>query len=92
MPGAIGIEQISNKGFEIIPLIETDSTGSWNELETTDFIETTATLNPTIGEVEKSIPIATEKLNESSLPEIPIVSAIQNYPVLEKESLLSILQ
>ena len=58
MPGAIGIEQISNKGFEIIPLIETDSTGSWNELETTNFIETTATLNPTIGEVEKSIPIA----------------------------------
>lgn len=58
MPGAVGIETIADKGFTITPLIATDSTRSWNELETTDFIEDTVKLNPTIGEIEKSIPTA----------------------------------
>jgi len=34
--------------------LTTDSTGSWNELETTNFIEDTARINPSIGEVEQA--------------------------------------
>lgn len=54
MPNTVGIEQISDKGFTIIPILTTDSTGSWNELETMNFIEDTARINPAIGEVEKA--------------------------------------
>ncbi|MEY8591276.1 Gldg family protein [Butyricimonas hominis] len=52
MPTATGIMQVEDKGFTIIPLLTTDSLGSWNELETTNFVEDTARINPQIGEVE----------------------------------------
>lgn len=54
MPSAIGIEQTEDKGFDVIPMLTTNSKGSWNELETTNFIEDTARINPAIGEVEKA--------------------------------------
>ena len=53
MPSAVGIKQTEEKGFKVVPILTTDSTGSWNELETTDFIDDTVCLNPAIGEVEK---------------------------------------
>jgi len=54
MPSAVGIEQTSDNGFMITPILTTDSIGSWNELETSNFIEDTVRVNPTIGEVEKT--------------------------------------
>ena len=54
MPSSVGIEQIEEKGFQVTPLLVTDSTGSWNELETTNFVEDTVRINPMIGEEEKS--------------------------------------
>ena len=54
MPSAVGIKQIEEKGFKVVPILTTDSTGSWNELETTNFIEDTARINPAIGEVEQA--------------------------------------
>lgn len=54
MPGTLGIEKISDKGFTITPLLTTDSIGSWNELETTNFVEDVAVMNPRMGEVEKA--------------------------------------
>lgn len=54
MPSAVGIEQVADKGFNLIPLLTSDSTDSWNELETTNFIEDTARINPAIGEIEKA--------------------------------------
>lgn len=54
MPSAVGIEQTEAKDFTIIPVLTTDSTGSWSELETTNFIEDTARVNPVIGEIERA--------------------------------------
>lgn len=54
MPSSIGIEQIEEKGFQVTPLLVTDSTGSWNELETINFVEDTVRINSMVGEEEKS--------------------------------------
>ena len=56
MPGTTGLECFEDKGFSITPLFVSDTIGSWNELETTDFVDDTVRLNPAIGEVEKSYP------------------------------------
>ena len=54
MPGAVGIEKIEDKGFTLMPMLASDSTGSWNELETVNFVEDTVRLNTAIGEVEQA--------------------------------------
>lgn len=54
MPSSVGIQQIEDKGFKSIPLLATDSLGSWNELETTNFVEDTIRLNEAVGEEEKA--------------------------------------
>lgn len=54
MPGATGLTYSTDKGFTVTPLFTSDSTGSWNELQTTDFVEDTARLNPELGEIERS--------------------------------------
>ena len=54
MPGATGLTYSTDKGFTVTPLFTSDSTGSWNELQTTDFVEDTAQLNPELGEIERS--------------------------------------
>ncbi|WP_065218669.1 MULTISPECIES: Gldg family protein [Butyricimonas] len=54
MPTTVEIRQVEEKGFTLTPLLMTDSTGTWNELETTNFIEDTARVNPAIGEIEKA--------------------------------------
>ena len=54
MPGATGLTYSTDKGFTVTPLFTSDSSGSWNELQTTDFVEDTAQLNPELGEIERS--------------------------------------
>ncbi len=58
MPGASGLEYVEEKGYNVTPLIVTNTEGSWSELETTNFIDEKVELNPKKGEVEKSAPIA----------------------------------
>ncbi|MEG0500227.1 MAG: GldG family protein, partial [Rikenellaceae bacterium] len=54
MPSTCGIETIGFKGFELEPLIVTADKGVWNEMETTNFIDDTPTLDKSKGEIEKS--------------------------------------
>ncbi|MDR2131143.1 MAG: Gldg family protein [Odoribacteraceae bacterium] len=58
MPGCVGLAYSEERGFKVIPLMRSDTIESWNELETTDFIDDTVRLNPAIGEVVKSYPTA----------------------------------
>jgi ABC-2 type transport system permease protein len=58
MPGCVGLEYTTDKGYKVIPLLVSDTLDSWNELETTDFIDDTVRVNPAIGEVMKSYPTA----------------------------------
>lgn len=51
-----GLTYTNDKGFEVTTLFKSDSSGSWNEMETTDFIDDTVRLNPGAGEVEGSYP------------------------------------
>lgn len=50
MPSAAAIEQIEDKGFHITPLLIGKDSLCWNELETTDFINTTPVFNENQGE------------------------------------------
>ncbi|MDR0766149.1 MAG: Gldg family protein [Odoribacteraceae bacterium] len=52
MPGCVDIEVTADKGFTVTPLLRSDTTGCWNELETTDFDDDTVRLNPAAGERE----------------------------------------
>ena len=54
--GVSGLRQVENKGYKVTELFRSDTVGSWNELETTDFVDDTIRLNPSIGEVEQSYP------------------------------------
>lgn len=51
-----GLSFDGSKGFKAMPLFATDSSGSWNELETTNFIDDSVVLNTAAGEVEQSLP------------------------------------
>ena len=50
MPEAAAIKQVEDKGFQLIPLLKTRDSISWNEVETVDFVNETAMLNPKVGE------------------------------------------
>ena len=54
MPSAAAIQVVEDKGFEVIPLLETDPVGCWNELETRNFTIEEPVLNKAIGEEEKA--------------------------------------
>ncbi|WP_442588811.1 Gldg family protein [Pedobacter sp. AW31-3R] len=56
MPSATALAYTTDKGFNVKTLFQTDSIGSWNELETTNFADDSVKLNPAAGEVEKSYP------------------------------------
>jgi len=56
MSTAVGLSVSPDKGFKGTTLFSSDSTGGWNELETTNFIDDTVRLNPKAGETEKSYP------------------------------------
>ena len=49
---AAGLRQVADKGFHFVPIIETDSTGCWTELQTKDFANEVPEFNPEKGEVE----------------------------------------
>lgn len=65
MPTTAGLEQVADKGFEVTPLLRTDTlfmddaTKSakvcpvWNEMETLDYSDDPLTMNPKAGEVCK---------------------------------------
>lgn len=54
-PSACAVEVVdSTKGFTITEVLSTPDKGSWIEKETTNFIDEKSTVNPAIGEVEKS--------------------------------------
>ena len=50
MLGAVGLEYESGRGFDVLPILTSDTTRSWMEVETTDFSEGRAVLNPGKGE------------------------------------------
>lgn len=58
MSGATSIDYTTDKGFDVVSLLKTDSVGVWNELETTDFLNDSVRLNPSVGEVEQSYDLA----------------------------------
>jgi len=62
MPGATAIsyQGAKAKGFNVTELLVTDTLGgTWNELETTNFIDDTVKINPSLGEKpEASMPVA----------------------------------
>ncbi len=57
MPGTSVLAYDEDKGYEVTPLFVSPGKGFWNELETTDFLDEKPTVNPTIGEEEKSYPL-----------------------------------
>lgn len=56
MPGVVGLSYHPDSGYNIIPLFTSPSAGSWNELQTTNFIDSIPTLNTATGEQEKAMP------------------------------------
>lgn len=58
MPGAVGLAYTEDKGFKVCPIMATEPKGSWNELQTTDFIDGKVSIDSASGEAEKSIPTA----------------------------------
>lgn len=56
MPTAGALEFSTDKGFNVTTLFTSDSTESWNELQTKDFVDETTTFNPQLGEVKKPLP------------------------------------
>ena len=57
MPDASPLQYETNKGYSIKPIAVTRPSGSWNELETTDFLDGKLSLNEAIGEKEQSYPV-----------------------------------
>lgn len=52
MPTATGIEILEDKGFQIIPLLKTETSGCWNEMESYNFFVSQPVLNPSKDEKE----------------------------------------
>ena len=73
MPGCTGLTYTEDKGYKVIPMLVSDTMGSWNELETTNFVDDTVRLNPAVGEVEKSYPTALALLRKVGDKEQKIV-------------------
>lgn len=57
MPDVSPLQYETNKGYSIKPIAVTRPRGSWNELETTDFLDGKLSLNEAIGEKEQSYPV-----------------------------------
>lgn len=58
MPGVTGLTYTTDKGFNVVPVLVSDSSGSRNELETTNFVDDSATVNASGAEKEMSYPVA----------------------------------
>ena len=57
-PTAAGLRVAENKGFNVMPLLSTPATGTWNELEAYNFLEEAPSLNPKKGEQETAYTLA----------------------------------
>ena len=51
MPGAMAVGKVADKGFSVLPVLVSNDTNTWNELETVDFINDTLIYNPSLGEM-----------------------------------------
>ncbi|MDR2414002.1 MAG: Gldg family protein [Odoribacteraceae bacterium] len=58
MPGCAALERVEEKGFRAITLLESNPANGWNELQTTNFVDDTARLDPSTGEVTRAYPVA----------------------------------
>jgi ABC-2 type transport system permease protein len=54
MTGSAGFTFSEDKGYKIVPILETDTLKTWNELETIDFVNDSATVDNLAGENEGS--------------------------------------
>lgn len=52
MPSCSPLSWTEDKGYDVMPLIQTDSL-YWNEMQTSDFVDDTAHYEPSTGEVQK---------------------------------------
>ena len=57
MPDASPLRYTTDNGYDIKPIAVTLSKDSWNELETTDFLDGELSINASIGEKEQSYPV-----------------------------------
>ena len=69
MPNAVAIDltQAASKGVETMVILETDSTGFWNEQTHIAYTDTEAEFNPELGEKEGAYPmgvLASRQINE----------------------------
>lgn len=58
MPTTAGLLFTEDKGYDVKTLFTSDSTNSWNELETTNFVDDSAVCNPAVGEIAQPYPVA----------------------------------
>lgn len=58
MPTVSPLSFRTDKGFSVTTLFASDSSRSWVEKETTNFVDDTVQLNPQAGEVEQAYPVA----------------------------------
>lgn len=58
MPNTTGLSYVDNCGFDIQPLLVSNDKGSWNELNTTDFVDEKVTVDTSLNEKEQSYPTA----------------------------------
>lgn len=75
MPGCVGLDYTEDKGFKVTPLFVSDTLDSWNELETSNFIDDTVYMNPGMGETERSYPTVLALSREINGKEQKIVIA-----------------
>lgn len=57
MPDASPLRYETGRGYDVRPLAMTLPEGSWNELETTDFLDGEISVNEAIGEKEQAYPV-----------------------------------
>lgn len=57
MPGVTGLTYSQNKGYTVTPWFMTQSKGSWNELQTKNFVDEKPVADSLTGEKETAIPI-----------------------------------
>ena len=73
MPDASPLQYVTGKEYDIKPIAVTRPQGSWNELETTDFLDGELSLNEAIGEKEQSYPVVLSLTREKGGKEQRIV-------------------
>ena len=66
MPGCVGLSYATDSGYEVMPLLVSDLRGSWNELQTTDFVDGVPAIDVPSGEKEESLPLALTLTRETN--------------------------